>query len=115
VAGRIAVPPMAEEGSRALIPLDFVRGLFNTIEKPLIVAERNGNLLLVNTRAEQFVESHGYAITPGLNLFKDLLKTDARKIFEEMEKGENRLEHHLQIGGEKTNEQEQSKPGQKQL
>ncbi len=86
MAGRIAVPPMAEEGSRALIPLDFVRGLFNTIEKPLIVAERNGNLLLVNTRAEQFVESHGYAITPGLNLFKDLLKTDARKIFEELEK-----------------------------
>src|SRR5437667_1771553 len=99
MAGRIAVPPMAEEGSRALIPLDFVRGLFNTIEKPLIVAERNGNLLLVNTRAEQFVESHGYAITPGLNVFKDLLKTDARKIFEELEKGEHRLEHHFQIGG----------------
>jgi signal transduction histidine kinase len=98
MAGRIAVPPTAEEGSRALLPLDFVRGLFNTIEKPLIVAERNGNLLLVNTRAQQFVESHGYAITPGLNLFKDLLKTDARKIFEELEKGEHKLEHEMQLG-----------------
>ena len=111
MAGRIAVPPMAEEASRALIPLDFVRGLFNTIEKPLIVAERNGNLLLVNTGAEQFVESHGYAITPGLNLFKDLLKADTRKIFEELEKGEHRLEHHFQIGGVKSTVLVQWMPG----
>src|SRR5437762_3328137 len=102
MAGRIAVPPMAEEGSRALLPLDFVRGLFNTIEKPLIVAERNGNLLLVNTRAEQFIESKEYAATSGLNLFRDLLKVDARKIFEDLEKGEHKLEHHIQIGGVKS-------------
>src|SRR5207249_10361525 len=111
MAGRIAVPPMAEEGSRALIPLDFVRGLFNTIEKPLIVAERNGNLLLVNTRAEQFVASHGYAITLGLNLFKDLLMTDARNIFAELEYGEHRLEHHFHIGGVKSTVLVQCMPG----
>src|SRR5437660_2738113 len=102
MAGRIAVPPMAEEGSRALLPLDFVRGLFNTIEKALIVAERNGNLLLVNTRAEQFIESKEYAATSGLNLFRDLLKVDARKSFEDLEKGEHKLEHHIQIGGVKS-------------
>src|SRR5437588_6393114 len=102
MAGRIAVPPMAEEGSRALLPLDFVRGLFNTIEKPLIVAERNGNLLLVNTRAEQFIESKEYAATSGLNLIRDLLKVDARKIFEDLEKGEHKLENHIQIGGVKS-------------
>jgi len=98
MAGRIAAPPMAEEGSRAFLPLGFVRGLFNTVEKPLIVAERNGNLLLINTRAEQFVESHGYATTPGLNLFKDILRVDARKIFDELEKGEHKLEHEMQLG-----------------
>src|SRR5438874_2520231 len=110
MAGRIAVPPMAEEG-RALLPLDFVRGLFNTIEKPMIVAERNGNLLLVKTRAEQFVEAHGYAITPSLYLFKDLLKADTRKILEELEKGEHRLEHHFQIGGVKSTVLVQWMPG----
>jgi len=30
-----------------VLPLGFVRGLLDTIEKPLIVAERSGNLLLV--------------------------------------------------------------------
>jgi len=98
MAGRIAVPPMTEEGSRAFLPLGFVRGLIDTIEKPLIVAERNGNLLLINRRAEQFVESQGYATTPGLNLFKDLLQVDARRIFEELEKGEHKLEHGMQFG-----------------
>jgi len=50
MAGRIAMPPMSEE-NRVVLPLGFVRGLLDTIEKPLIVAERSGSLLLVNTRA----------------------------------------------------------------
>jgi len=110
MAGRIAVPPITEEGSRTFLPLGFVRGLLDSIEKPLIVTERSGNLLLINTRAEQFVESQGYATTPGLNLFKDLLKVDARKIFDELEKGEHKLEHHMQIGGVKSTVQMQWMP-----
>jgi len=39
------------ERDRVVLPLGFVRGLLDTIEKPLIVAERSGTLLLVNTRA----------------------------------------------------------------
>ena len=98
MAGRIAVPPITAEGSGAFLPLNFVRGLFDALEKPLMVAERNGNLLLLNTRAKQFLESHGHLATPGLNLFKDILKTEAQKIFDELEKGEHHLEHPIQIG-----------------
>jgi len=98
MAGRIVMPPMSEEGNRAVLPLSVVRGLLDTMEKPLIVAERSGNLLLINTRAKQFLESHGYATTPGLNLFKDILRVDARKIFDELEKGEHKLEHGMQFG-----------------
>jgi len=102
MAGRIASPPMTDEGNRAVLPVAFVRGLLDTIEKPLIVTERNGNLLLINARAKEFVESYGYATTPGLNLFKDLLKVDARKVLDELEKGEHESEHHIQIGGAKS-------------
>jgi hypothetical protein len=38
MAGRVVMPPMSEEGNRAIVPLGFVRGLFDTIEKPMIVA-----------------------------------------------------------------------------
>jgi signal transduction histidine kinase len=95
MAGRIVLPPMSEEGNRTALPLGFVRGLLDTIDKPLIVAERSGILLLINTRARQFLESSGHAIAPGFNLFGDLLKVDARKIFDEIEKGEHEV--NLQI------------------
>jgi signal transduction histidine kinase len=99
MAGRIAIPPISEERSRTVLPLGFVSGLLDTLEKPLLVAERTGNLLLVNTRAKQFLESHGYPAIPGLNLFKDLLQVDPRKIFGEIEKGEHELDFEIQ-GGE---------------
>src|SRR5216683_1498598 len=102
MGGRVALPPMSEEGKRAVVPLGFVRGLLDTIEKPMIVAERSGNLLLVNNRAKQFLESHGYATTPGLNLFNDLLRVDARKIFGAIEKGEHEMDLHIQRGEEKS-------------
>src|SRR3979411_384234 len=53
MAGRTTTPPMSEEGNRAVLPLGFVSGLLDMIEKPLIVAERSGNLLFVNSRARQ--------------------------------------------------------------
>jgi signal transduction histidine kinase len=95
MAGRIVLPSLLEEGNRATLPLGIVRGLLDTIDKPLVVAERSGNLLLINTRAKQFLESRGYAIAPSLNLFNDFLKVEARKIFDEIEKGEHEV--HLQI------------------
>jgi signal transduction histidine kinase len=90
------MPPIPEEGNRAALPLVFVRGLLDTMEKPLIVAERSGHLLLVNTRARQFLGSSGDSTTPNLNLFKDVLKVDARKIFDEVEKGEHEVELQIQ-------------------
>ncbi len=101
MAGRIAMPPMSEE-NRVVLPLGFVRGLLDTIEKPLIVAERSGNLLLVNTRARQFLEAHGYATIQGINLFSDLLGVDSRKIFGGIEKGEHEVDLQIQRGEAKS-------------
>ncbi len=97
MAGRITMPRMLEE-NRAVLPLGFVRGLLDTIEKTLIVAERSGDLLVVNTRARQFLESQGYATIQGLNLFKDLLQADSPKIFGEIEKSEHQVELQIQRG-----------------
>jgi signal transduction histidine kinase len=102
MAGRIILPPISEERNRATLPLGFVNGLLDTIEKPLIVAERSGNLLLVDGRAKQILETHGYATIPGLNLFKDILQTEAREIFGEIEKGEHEVEREIKAGGVKS-------------
>jgi signal transduction histidine kinase len=102
MAGRIAVPTMSEEGNRTVLPLGHVRGLLDTIEKPLVVAERSGHLLVVNTRAKQFLESLGYSTSPGLNLFNDVLKAEARRIFGELEKGEYEVDLPSQGGAAKS-------------
>jgi signal transduction histidine kinase len=98
MAGRIVLPPMSDAGNRTALPLGYVLGILDTIDRPLIVAERNGNLILINTRAKQFLESCGHAISPSLNLFADFLKADARKIFDEIEKGEHEVEVQIRRG-----------------
>src|SRR3979490_2859470 len=101
MAGRIATPPMSEE-NRVVLPLGFVRGLLDTMEKPLIVAERSGNLLLVNTRARQFLESHGYATIQGKHLKSALLQALSRKIFGEIEKCDDEVDLQIQRGEAKS-------------
>jgi signal transduction histidine kinase len=86
---------MSEEENRAALPLGFVRGLLDMIEKPLIVAERSGNLLFVNSRARQCLEPRGYTAIQGLNLFGDLLHVEPRNFFDKIAKGEHEV--HLQI------------------
>jgi signal transduction histidine kinase len=100
---------MSEE-NRAVLPLGFVRGLLDTIEKPLMVAERSGNLLLVNSRARQFLESLGYTTIQGLNLFNDLLQVDSRRIFGEIEKGEHQVDLQVQSREAKRNARVQWMP-----
>ena len=102
MGGRVALPPMSsEEGKRAVAPLGLVRGLLDTIEKPMIVAERSGAVLLVNTLAKQFLESQGYSAMAGLNLFNDVLRVDARRIFGALEKGEQEVNVQIQGGAVK--------------
>src|SRR6266702_3850364 len=100
MAGRIALPPMSEERNSAVLPLGVVSRLLDTIEEPLMVAERSGNLLLVNTRARQCLGFHGYAEIQGLNLFNDILQVDSKKIFGELERGQHEVNLNIE-GGEK--------------
>ena len=92
MSGRIVVPPLSEERIRTVLPLGFVRGLLDKVEKALIVAERNGDLLLVNSRAKQLLESYGFAEIPGLNLFQDVLRTESKQIFDQIESGAHEVE-----------------------
>ena len=100
MAGRIALPPTSEERNSAVLPLGVVSRLLDTIEEPLMVAERSGNLLLVNTRARQCLGFHGNAEIQGLNLFNDILQVDSKKIFGELERGQHEVNLNVE-GAEK--------------
>jgi signal transduction histidine kinase len=92
MAGRTVLPPMSEERNRATLPIGFVSSLLDKVEKALIVAERSGNLLLVNARARQSLESYGHTELAGSNLFDDILQVDAKQIFGQIESGAHEVE-----------------------
>jgi len=100
MAGRIVLPSIPEEGNRTTLPIGFVRGLLDTIDKPLIIAEKSGSLLLINTRANQFLESAGHKVSASFNLFSDFLKIDSRKIYLEIERGEHTISLQVRSGEE---------------
>jgi len=98
MSGRVAMPPVSGERKSATLPMGFVAGLLDRLEKPLLVAEREGNLVLVNSRAKQRLEEQGYVEIASLNLFKDLLQLEPRKIFERIEQGEHDVEVNIVRG-----------------
>jgi signal transduction histidine kinase len=98
MAGRIVMHPLSEERNRAVLPMGFVSGLLDKVEKPLIVAERSGSLLLVNSRARQSLELHGYGEISGLNLFNDVLQVDSKQIFDQVESGAHEVDVQVERG-----------------
>jgi signal transduction histidine kinase len=110
MSGRIVVPPLPEERTRTVLPLRFVSGLLDKVEKTLIVAERNGDLLLVNSRAKQLLRSYGFTEIPGLNLFQDVLQAESKQIFDQIESGAHEVELQIDRGGIKSTAQIQWMP-----
>lgn len=88
--------PAVEERNRWALPMAAVSRLLDAVEKPLIVADRRGVLLFVNTRTRQCLETQGLRDSRELNLFRDILKMDSAKVFGLIEKGEHEIE--VQIG-----------------
>jgi signal transduction histidine kinase len=98
MAGRIAIPPVVEDRNRRSLPTEAVNRLLDTLEKPLIVADRSGNLLLVNARAHQYLRDRGFKETEEPNLFTSLLRVEAPQVFGQVEKGEHKVR--VRIGAE---------------
>src|SRR5882724_11766860 len=110
MAGRITAPSLSDERNRTVLPMGYVRGLLDKVEKALLVAERNGDLLLVNSRAKQLLRSYGLGETPGLNLFSDVLLAEAKQIFAQIESGAHVVELQIERGGIKSTAQIQWMP-----
>lgn len=80
----------ADRQFRAL-PASLVADLLDTLDRPLLVAERSGAILFVNQRAQSCLNSHGMGARGELNLFADLLKLDGKAVFGQLESGEQEV------------------------
>jgi len=74
------------------LPLSVTASLLDLLEQPILVSERSGRLLMVNSRGAQRLASHGFAFDAKLNLFSHLLHINPKVIEDQIEGGEHRID-----------------------
>jgi signal transduction histidine kinase len=73
-------------------PAEHVRALLDTVEKGVVVASRDGRVLMVNGRAKKCLEEHGKSDLLSLNIFEEILNVEPREISKRIESGEHEIE-----------------------
>ena len=85
---RAATPQMKNSGN---IGWAVFANLLDTLSDPLLVAERNGKVVLANGPARLCLEAKGFADPQNLNLFDDLLHVDAKSVSAQLQEGEHEV------------------------
>ncbi len=91
---------VAENSTGAGLSVGIVQGLLDALERPVIVAERAGRIVLTNLRARQCVESSSGPNLGELNLFTHLLRVDPGVLFGQIESGEQEISLQVDCHGE---------------
>ena len=74
------------------LPPSLVASLLDTLDRPLLVAERGGRVLFANLRAQRYLNSRGCSSATQVNLFSELLHIDPKVIFGQIESGEHEVD-----------------------
>src|SRR5215467_4321240 len=87
MSGRVVSPVRAEARSPTTVPVLALRGIIGAIDKPVLVADRDGRILAVNEAAKHLFGFPVDSEVEKLNLFEDLLKWDASAVMDELSSG----------------------------
>src|ERR1700690_158315 len=80
----------AESGPQ--VTYEHLRALLDAVEKPVVVANRDGIVLLTNALAQKYLKTAGKDPKASLNIFQDVLNLDPKGISKRLESGENDIE-----------------------
>jgi len=96
--GSVVTSLITDQPGSGAVQLTLVNRLLDTLDHALLVAERNGKILLANSRAKKCLESIGLGELSTLNLYDDVLQVEAKQIFREIESGEQEVKLSLSRG-----------------
>jgi len=102
MSGSVITPSISEPQTPGDVSLGLVTRLLDTLDKSLLVAERSGRILMVNSRARKCLDSLQLGDLNRLNLFGDLLEVDAKRIFTDIESGQHEVKLDLSRGEKRT-------------
>ncbi len=89
-----AATPLGDDTTLAShdLPLERVRALLETVDKSMVVADREGLVLVANARARKFLAEQGKSEKDSLNIFSEMLHADPQEISQRIQKGEHEIE-----------------------
>jgi signal transduction histidine kinase len=102
MSGSVITSSLSEPQLPEDVPLGLVTRLLDTLDKSLLVSERSGRVLMVNSLARKCLESLQLGDLDRLNLFSDLLEVDAKRIFADIESGQHEVKLDLSRGEKRT-------------
>ncbi|OLC85090.1 MAG: hypothetical protein AUI53_02970 [Acidobacteria bacterium 13_1_40CM_2_60_7] len=98
MATRALKSALLEPQGTQSVSLALVSSLLDTLDKPLLLAERTGRLILATVQARQSLNEQGLLELDRVNLFSDLLRRDSKDIFAQIEMGQQEVELDLTRG-----------------
>jgi signal transduction histidine kinase len=102
MSGSVITSSLSEPQLPEDVPLGLVTRLLDTLDKSLLVSERSGRILMVNSLARKCLDSLQLGDLDRLNLFSDLLEVDAKRIFADIESGHHEVKLDLSRGEKRT-------------
>jgi signal transduction histidine kinase len=101
MSGSVITSPIHQLQPPEDVPVELVTRLLDTLDKSLLVSERGGRILMINSLARKCLESLQLGDLNRLNLFTDLLEVDAGRIFADIEGGQREIKLDLTRGEKK--------------
>ena len=83
----------------------MITGLLDALDKSLLVAERSGQIVLINSRARNDLGIGALEPLDKINLFSDILRVEPRQIFGHIESSDRVAKLEITRGGKRANAQ----------
>lgn len=98
ISGRNLDPALLDLHGNRTVSLALVSSLLDTLDRPILVADRSGKLILATVQARKCLDGRGTAESAGANLFSEVLKCEPGEIFGQIEGGQHEVELDLARG-----------------
>jgi len=89
--GELAKSMTAEKQTSGQASFQLVASLLDALDRPLLVADRGGQILFTNLHAQNALKMLQWGGKPDANLFRDILHADRKGILGQLEGGEQEV------------------------
>jgi len=79
--------PVVELPATESLPASLLGSFLELLERPILVSDRSGRIVVANLLGKQRLAAHGFPIDANVNLFSDLLRVDPKTIGDQIDGG----------------------------